>query len=172
MGIIVGSKVHGVMHEYAFLVPAVVVGILGMAYLVHRVFILKQRLFSDTEMELVDISVHAVLEEDAFAQQSSAEEGERSYSADAKRRMYTGRGRSFSARSSREGVGGGSFMKVVSEERLRQSAGGGCAVPGDWVSVTRRCALQRQDSLRQSAHSLAPDNSPKKLVEQLQTVPE
>ncbi|CAK0870393.1 unnamed protein product [Prorocentrum cordatum] len=74
MGIIIGSKVHGVMHEYAFLVPAVVVGILGMAYLVHRVFILKQRLFSDTEMELVDISVHAVLEEDAFAQQSSRRE--------------------------------------------------------------------------------------------------
>merc|ERR1719291_1294483 len=207
-GIIIGSSVHGAVHEYAFLVPAVVVGILGMAYLVHRVFILKQKLFSDTEMELVDIPVHAVLEEDALARQASAEEGwagevahraatapatpagrPHTPSPEARRMMYTGRGRSLSALS------GGSFaapIRVVSEERLRQVAASGIIIQSgspsggnvtlaspqapnggsaDWVSVTRRCALQRQDSVRQGAHNLAASMS-RELAEQLQTVPE
>lgn len=188
LGIIIGANVHGAVHEYAFLVPAAVVGTLGMAYLVHRVFILKQKLFSDTEMELVDIPVHAVIEEDAFAQQSSVEEGRaRAYSTDAKRRIYTtGRGRSFSASSSGDLPGLAAPMRVISEDSLRHVAVTGIVKPGspsggtvtlaapsgDWVSVTRRCALQRQGSQQQGAHNFAAGTSSREIVEQLQTVPE
>ncbi|CAK0822620.1 unnamed protein product, partial [Prorocentrum cordatum] len=119
-------------------------------------------------MELVDIAVHGIIEDDAVSQQASAEDcwlaGPAAvFSSDDKRLMYTGRGRSFSAMSKGSHGEIGSPMRVVSEDRVRHVAAGVTAggmmkagstmtlhSPGDdWVSVTRRCALQRQDTLRQ-----------------------
>jgi len=55
VGVWAGARVHREMKHFAFLVPASITGIIGLAYLIYRVFILGKSLFSDEEMEAIDV---------------------------------------------------------------------------------------------------------------------
>jgi len=56
-GVFGGAHLEQKMDYLAFLVPASITGTLGFSYLIYRVFILQQSLFSDQEMEAIDVPV-------------------------------------------------------------------------------------------------------------------
>lgn len=56
-GILIGSYLQSIMGKHALLVPAGITGSVGIIYSLYRVVILHQNLFSDAEMEVVDVPV-------------------------------------------------------------------------------------------------------------------
>jgi len=73
-GVFAGAHLHQEMDYLAFLVPASITGTIGLLYLIYRVFILGKSLFSDEEMEAIDVPVQ-MQEEYAAEIQSMQEEG-------------------------------------------------------------------------------------------------
>jgi len=61
-GAYMGAVLYNSMQAAAFLVPAAITGTMGTAYLFYRVKILHHRLFSDEEMEIVDVQCDVVLD--------------------------------------------------------------------------------------------------------------
>lgn len=200
VGIIAGEKVHNQIHEYAFLFPACVVGVLGLAYLFHRVCVLGYKLFSDAEMEVVDVPVEAVVVEEEcpmispngqrkmqnFQERGCTASNMSHMSDGAHRRIYFATGKQlskelFDPRSnfrsmSRDLSSRGSSprrgsldsddsrlaapvklmsMDMAEQVHRRTSPSGGALggagerlrsqMSGEFVAVSRRCAIQRQE---------------------------
>mmetsp|Transcript_38606 Transcript_38606/g.69666 ORF Transcript_38606/g.69666 Transcript_38606/m.69666 type:complete len:398 (+) Transcript_38606:3-1196(+) len=61
-GAYMGAVLYNSMQAAAFLVPAAITGTMGTAYLFYRVKILHHRLFSDEEMEIVNVQCDVVLD--------------------------------------------------------------------------------------------------------------
>lgn len=57
LGTYCGAYLHSALQVNALLVPAGITGLAGFAYLLHRVSVLKQSLFSAAEIDIVDIPV-------------------------------------------------------------------------------------------------------------------
>jgi len=73
-GVFGGAHLEQKMDYLAFLVPASITGTLGFSYLIYRVFILQQSLFSDQEMEAIDVPVQ--MQEEVVAEVEGHENAE------------------------------------------------------------------------------------------------
>jgi hypothetical protein len=78
VGVFIGAHLYNAMDHWAFLVPAGITGSIGLTYSVYRVFVLRKKLFSDEEMEVIDIpmGIQHELEELEAASRERANSGE------------------------------------------------------------------------------------------------
>lgn len=76
VGIFLGAHLHAALGYHAFLIPAAVTGSVGFTYSCYRVAVLHQRLFSDEEMEIVDMEVESAPLQAAVAAVTDADAAE------------------------------------------------------------------------------------------------
>jgi uncharacterized membrane protein YoaK (UPF0700 family) len=65
LGVAGGTHMFNRMEHHAFLIPATITGTLGLMYAFFRIFVLGQRIFSDAEMDIVDLSAGDVIYKNA-----------------------------------------------------------------------------------------------------------